>query len=145
MKNCCNSTWLFDQGINSPFVLRKRGYLFNCASLSWALQSVLFPVMLHRVRRMSALSLIFQELNLVGISQGFHQHKVSADTSLPVGNCCDAAPWPGALQHFLETVFFSSLSRVISDQITATGAESSEHHTPLKHQKCKAVPTHSLG
>lgn len=83
---------------------------------------MLFPVMLHRVRRMSALSLIFQELNLVGISQGFHQHKVSADTSLPVGNCCDAAPWPAALQHFLETLFFPILTRVISDQITASGA-----------------------
>lgn len=57
---------------------------------------MLFPVMLHRVLRMSALSLIFQELNLVGISQGFHQHKVSADTSLPVGNGCDAAPWCSA-------------------------------------------------
>lgn len=123
-ENCCNSTWLFEWGINSPFVRRKRGYLFNCASLSWAPQFVLFPVMLHGVQRMSASPLILQELNLVGISQGFHQHKVSADTSLPVGNCCAAAPWPGALQHrehFLETVdAFSSLSRAIRDQITAT-------------------------
>lgn len=85
-KNCCNSTWLFDRGINSPFVHGKRGYLFNCPSFSWAPQFLLFPVMLHGVRRMSASPLIFQELNLVGISQGFHQHKVNADTSLPVGN-----------------------------------------------------------
>ncbi|RMB98655.1 hypothetical protein DUI87_24873 [Hirundo rustica rustica] len=35
--------------------------------------------MLHRVRRMSALSLIFQELNLVGISQGFLQHKLCSE------------------------------------------------------------------
>ena len=123
MENCCNSTWLFDQGINSPFARRKRGYLFSCASVSRAPQLLLFPVMLHGVRRMSASLLILRELNLVGISQGFHQHKVSADTSLPVGNCREAAPWPGALQrgeHFLETVdAFSGLGRAVGDQITA--------------------------
>lgn len=126
-ENCCNSTWLFDRGINSPFVRGKRGYLFNCASFSWAPQFVLFPVMLHRVRRMSASPVILRELNLVGISQGFNQHKVTADTSSPVGNAAvKQLLWPGALQHgehFLETVdAFSSLSMAIRDQITAIRA-----------------------
>lgn len=82
-KNCCSSTWLFDWGINSPFVHQKRGYLFSCAYFSWAPQFMPFPVMLHGTWRMSASPQILRELNLVGISQGFHQCKVSADTSLP--------------------------------------------------------------
>lgn len=52
-KNCCSSTWLFDWGINSPFVHQKRGYLFSCASFSWAPQFMPFPVMLHGTWRMS--------------------------------------------------------------------------------------------
>lgn len=104
-ENCCNSTWLFDQGINSPFVRGKRGYLFNCASFSWAPQPVLFPVMLRRVQRMSASLLILWELNLVEISQGFHQHKVSADISLPVGN--SAVKWlPGLVLCSTESTFW---------------------------------------
>ncbi|CAN0117889.1 unnamed protein product, partial [Bubo scandiacus] len=35
--------------------------------------------MLHGFQRMSALPLILWDLNLVGISQGFHQHKLCGE------------------------------------------------------------------
>lgn len=55
--------------------------------------------------------------------------------------CCEAAPWPGALQHwehFLAAVdAFSSLSRAIRDQITAAWPECREHYAPLTHHSAK--------
>lgn len=151
MKNCCNSTWLFDQGINSPFVHGKRGYLFNCASSSWAPQFVLFPVMLHRVQRMSALPLILQELNLVRISQGFHQHKVNADTSLPVGNS-SVKRLPGLVLCSVESTFWKlwmpfqvwvGLSEIKS-QPFEHNAESIAHHWTTRSAKL-CLCTCSLG
>lgn len=149
-KNCCSSTWLFDWGINPPFVHQKRGYLFSCASFSWAPQFMPFPVMLHGTWRMSASPLIQRELNLVGISQGFHQCKVSADTSLP---SCEktllrssfpalSSAAPGVLSGSCRCHFRAERAIEIKSQPLERNAGSTEHHRASSGaRRC----THGLG
>lgn len=143
MKSCCNTTWLFDQGINSPFVCGKRGISFNCASFSWAAQFVLFSVMFHRVRRMSALPVLLQQLNLVGISQGFHQHKVSADFSFPVGNDCEAVAWPGGWKWQTPFWVWIGLSEIKSQLFWRSPGRITHHWTTRNAKLC--LHRHSLG